>query len=65
MEYENHFKENPYKDFAQTDADKITRSLFEVKKIRLHNFLTTQRPNIVFIIIGELECILHQIFRRR
>lgn len=51
MEYENHSKENPYKDFAQDDADRITRSLFEVKKDTTAQFLNTPKPNIVFILL--------------
>ncbi len=51
MEYENHFKENPYKDFAQADADAITRSLYKVEKDTTVQFLTTQRPNIVYILM--------------
>lgn len=51
MEYENHFKENPYKDYPQADADKITRDLFVTKKDSTTQFLTTARPNIVFILL--------------
>jgi phosphoglycerol transferase MdoB-like AlkP superfamily enzyme len=50
-EYEDHFKENPYKDFDQKEADRITRSLFEIKKDTTIHFLKTFRPNIVFIIM--------------
>lgn len=51
LEYEMHNKENPYKDFDQAEADKITRSLYEVQKDTTISFLTTQRPNIVFILM--------------
>lgn len=51
MEYKNHFAENPYKDFAQKEADRITRSLFEVEKDTTIQFLTVPKPNIVFILL--------------
>lgn len=51
MEYEMHNKENPYKDFPQAEADRITRSLYTVAKDTTRHFLTTDRPNIVFILL--------------
>jgi len=51
IDYENHFKENPYKDFPQQKADSITRSLFKIDKDTTAVFLTTNRPNIVYIIL--------------
>jgi phosphoglycerol transferase MdoB-like AlkP superfamily enzyme len=51
MEYENHFKDNPYKDFPQAEANRITRELFSVSKDTTIQFLTNKRPNIVFILL--------------
>lgn len=51
MEYENHFRENPYKDFPQAEADRITRSLYTVSKDTTNVFLSTPRPNIVYILM--------------
>ena len=51
MEYEMHNKENPYKDFPQEEADRITRSLFAVAKDTTVHFLNTDKPNVVFILL--------------
>lgn len=51
MDYENHFKENPYKDFNQQEADSITRSLYAESKDSTTIFLTNPRPNLVFILL--------------
>ena len=51
MDYQKHFKENPYKDFTQAEADSITRSLYKVDKDSTVFFLNTKRPNIVFILL--------------
>ncbi|MEY5048080.1 MAG: hypothetical protein RLZZ175_1439 [Bacteroidota bacterium] len=51
IEYNNKFKENPYKDFPQADADKITRSLFAVQKDTTEIFLNNSKPNIVYILL--------------
>lgn len=52
-------KENPYITFSQADAEKITESLFEVKKDTTELFLSSARPNIVFIILESwsADCI--------
>jgi len=51
MEYEIHNKENPYKDFPQAEADRITRSLYTVQKDTTVHVLTTDKPNIVYILL--------------
>jgi phosphoglycerol transferase MdoB-like AlkP superfamily enzyme len=51
MEYENHFKDNPYKDFPQAEADRITRELYSASKDTTVEFLTNKRPNIVFFLL--------------
>jgi len=51
MQYEGNLKENPYKDFPQEKADAIARNLFAVSKDSTSRFLTTERPNIVFILL--------------
>lgn len=51
VDYENHFKENPFKDFAQADADKLVSDLYKVEKDTTIQFLSNARPNIVFIIM--------------
>lgn len=51
IDYENHFKENPYKDFPQAEADSITRSLFKESNDSTVHFLSNPRPNIVFILL--------------
>jgi len=51
VDYENHFKENPFKDFAQADADKLVADLYKVEKDTTIQFLSNTRPNIVFIIM--------------
>jgi phosphoglycerol transferase MdoB-like AlkP superfamily enzyme len=51
VDYENHFKENPFKDFAQADADKLVADLYKVEKDTTIQFLSNARPNIVFIIM--------------
>ncbi|MBL7883825.1 MAG: sulfatase-like hydrolase/transferase [Bacteroidia bacterium] len=44
-------QENPFKDFEQTQADRMVRDLYSVEKDSTEVFLTTNRPNIVFIIM--------------
>jgi phosphoglycerol transferase MdoB-like AlkP superfamily enzyme len=51
IDYENHFKNNPYKDFQQDEADAITRELFSGESDSTSIFLTNARPNIVFILL--------------
>lgn len=51
LEYEMHNKENPYKDFPQAEADRITRSLYTIEKDSTNIFLTNPKPNIVFILM--------------
>ncbi|MBN8696402.1 MAG: sulfatase-like hydrolase/transferase [Bacteroidetes bacterium] len=51
VDYENHFKENPFKDFSQADADKIVSDLYKLEKDSTIQFLDNTRPNIVFIIM--------------
>lgn len=51
IDYENHFKENQYKDFAQAEADEITRSILKPEKDSTEVFLKVPRPNIVFILM--------------
>ena len=51
IDYENHFKENPYKDFDTEQANTIVKTLYHVDKDTTTLFLTTNRPNIVFIIL--------------
>lgn len=51
IDYENHFKENPYTDFNQEKADSITSSLYQIEKDSTSIFLKNSRPNIVFILI--------------
>lgn len=51
VDYENHFKENPFKDFVQGDADKMVLELYETDKDSTIQFLENTRPNIVFIIM--------------
>lgn len=51
MQYEGNLKENPYKDFPQATADAMVKDLFAVPKDTTARFLTTERPNIVFILL--------------
>lgn len=51
MDYQDHFRENPFKDFSQEKSDSITRSLYAIQKDTTIQFLTTKRPNIVFILL--------------
>ncbi len=51
VDYENHFKENPYNDFEQSKAEAIVKNLYAVEKDTTIQFLTNKRPNIVFIIM--------------
>jgi phosphoglycerol transferase MdoB-like AlkP superfamily enzyme len=51
IDYENHFKENPYKDFDLQKANDIVQTLYHVDKDTTISFLNTTRPNIVFIIL--------------
>jgi phosphoglycerol transferase MdoB-like AlkP superfamily enzyme len=51
MQYEGNLKENPYKDLEQATADGMVRQLFTVPKDTTISFLTTERPNIVFILL--------------
>ena len=51
FEYEKHFKENPFVTFDQNEAEKIVHDYFEVKKDTTIQFLTTKRPNLVFIVL--------------
>jgi phosphoglycerol transferase MdoB-like AlkP superfamily enzyme len=51
LEYENHTKENPFKDFKQAEADNIVKNLYAAKSDSTEIFLKNQRPNIVFIIM--------------
>lgn len=51
VDYEDHFKENPYHDFELSKATEIVASLYKTKKDSTVYFLNTARPNIVFIIL--------------
>ncbi len=51
VDYEDHFKENPYVDFDIKTADNIVSSLYQIKNDTTISFLTTKRPNIVYIIL--------------
>jgi len=46
-----HSQENPFKDFEQAEADRIVNDLYRVEKDTTELFLTTTKPNIVFIIM--------------
>ncbi len=51
FDYEDHFKVNPYSDFDIKKANEIVASLFKTQKDTTVSFLTSKRPNIVFIIL--------------
>ena len=51
VDYEDHFKENPYTDFDIKTANSIVSSLYQIKKDTTISFLTTTRPNLVYIIL--------------
>jgi phosphoglycerol transferase MdoB-like AlkP superfamily enzyme len=44
-------KDNPFKDFDQAQADQIVSELFLIEKDTTELFLTTDRPNIVILIL--------------
>lgn len=50
LDYQNRFKKNPFNDFQMDEANNYVRSLFQVQKDTTINFLTNDRPNIVFIL---------------
>jgi len=51
VDYEDHFKENPYQDFDVAKANEIVAKLYKTEKDSTQYFLTTTRPNIAFIIL--------------
>lgn len=59
FEHEKHFKKNPFNDFVQKDAERMVKEFYKVEKDTTEKFLTTQRPNIVFILLEgwSAQCI--------
>ncbi len=51
FEYEKHFKQNPFTDYVQADAEKIIKKFYSIEKDTTNRFLTSSKPNIVFILL--------------
>ncbi len=51
IDYENRFKNNPFKDFEMSEANKIVSNLYSTEKDSTIQFLQNVKPNIVFIIM--------------
>ncbi len=51
IDYENHFKTNPFKDFEIAEAQKIVDQIYETERDSTISILQSTRPNIVFLLM--------------
>jgi phosphoglycerol transferase MdoB-like AlkP superfamily enzyme len=62
IEYENHFKRNPYEHFEINEAKGMVEAMYATPKDTTVKFLTVNRPNIVYIILESWSAYVSKAF---